>query len=331
MHKMAYKKSVYFRAKEIMNKRRLDAERQQEMRHSQAVMRCPELLDLEREIASYGAEVIKAVGMGADAGDFVRRLSVKSLEAQKKKAELLKNAGLSENYLEAVYNCPVCKDTGTHGERICPCYTELVRQLAREELEEKASLSKHSFLNFNVNNYPDAEDKVLGVNQREQMTNVLSFCKSYAADFSLKSPSLIMLGATGLGKTHLSLAIAGEALDRGYSVLYDSAHNIMNKLEAEHFGKDSFSESIREDLLKSDLLIIDDLGCEFVTQFTKAELYNIINSRILSSLPTIISTNCTARELEEKYTQRTASRILGYYYPLAFCGRDVRQIVKKAP
>ncbi len=328
---MAFKKSVYITAKEIMNERRLEAERQQEMRHSQAILKCPEILTLEREIASYGAEVIKAIGLGADAETFVKKLSVKSLEAQKRKAELLRQAGFSENYLDTPYSCPVCKDTGTHNGRYCPCYMDLIQQTARKDLEQRASLSKYTFNGFNVNNYPDAADKILGVNQREHMVNVLSFCKSYAADFSTKSPSIIMLGSTGLGKTHLSLAIAGEVIDRGCSVYYDSAHNIMNKLEDEHFGRDTSGESIREDLLRSDLLIIDDLGCEFVTQFTKAELYNIINSRILANLPTIISTNCTAKELEEKYTQRTASRILGYYYPLAFCGKDVRQIVKKAP
>ena len=328
---MAFKRSVYIEAKEILDARRLEAERQQEFRHSQAIMKCPAILTLEREIASYGAEVIKAIGLGADAEEFVRKLSVKSLDAQKKKAELLKQAGLSEDYLDIKYTCPVCKDTGTHDSRYCRCYMQLIEQTARKELEEKANLSKHSFQRFRVENYPDVADKTLGVNQREHMTNVLSFCKSYAADFTVKSPSLIMLGATGLGKTHLSLAIAGDVLTKGYSVYYDSAHNIMNKLENEHFGRDTSTESIREDLLKSELLIIDDLGCEFVTQFTKAELYNIINSRILSELPTIISTNCSAKELEEKYTQRTASRILGYYYPLVFCGKDVRQIVKKAP
>lgn len=328
---MAYKRSVYIKAKDLLNSRRLDAERKQEMRHSQAVLACPEILTLEREIASYGAEVIKAVGLGADAENYVRELSVRSLEAQSRKAQLLKKAGFPEDYLDAPYTCKTCRDTGSHDSRYCQCYMELVKEIAREELEEKASLSKFSFSSFNIMNYPDAEDKSLGVNQREHMTRVLSFCKSYAADFSLKSPSIIMLGSTGLGKTHLSLAVAGEVTDKGYSVFYDSAHNIMNKLENEHFGKDTSGESIRDDLLKSDLLIIDDLGCEFVTQFTKAELYNIINSRALSSLPTIISTNCSAKELEEKYTQRTASRILGYYYPLAFCGRDVRQIIKRAP
>ncbi len=328
---MAYKRSVYVKAKDMLDARRLDAERKQEMRHSQAVLACPEILTLEREIASYGAEVIKAVGLGADAENFVRELSVRSLEAQSRKAQLLKTAGLPEDYLDTPYSCKKCKDTGSHDGRYCQCYMELIKKIAKQELEEKASLAKFSFSTFNIMNYPDAEDKSLGVNQREHMTRVLSFCKSYAADFSLKSPSIIMLGSTGLGKTHLSLAIAGEVTDKGYSVFYDSAHNIMNKLENEHFGRDTSGESIRDDLLKSDLLIIDDLGCEFVTQFTKAELYNIINSRALSSLPTIISTNCSAKELEEKYTQRTASRILGYYYPLAFCGKDVRQIIKRAP
>ena len=228
---MAFKRSVYITAKEIMNARRLEAERQQEMRHSQVIMRCPEIFALEREIASYGAEVIKAVGMGADAGEFVRKLSVKSLEAQEKKAELLKKAGFSEDYLDVPYNCPVCKDTGSHDGRYCPCYMELIRKTARAELEERARLSKYSFTCFNVNNYPDVTDKTLGVNQREHMTNVLSFCKSYAEAFSVKSPSIIMLGSTGLGKTHLMQAIGNRILDfnNNAKVMYVTSEDFTNE------------------------------------------------------------------------------------------------------
>ena len=137
-----------------------------------------------------------------------------------------------------------------------------------------------------------------------------------------------MLGKTGLGKTHLSLAILGVVINKGYSVYYNSVQNIMDRLQKEHFGKTTYNEdSIEGDLYESDLLILDDLGAEFSTQFTVAELYNILNTRMINSKPIIISTNLTVREIEEKYSQRIASRIVGSCMPLQFCGRDIRQIL----
>ncbi len=48
-----------------------------------------------------------------------------------------------------------------------------------------------------------------------------------------------MTGGTGLGKTHLSLAIANEAIQKGYGVVYSSVGNLVTKLENEHFGRES--------------------------------------------------------------------------------------------
>ena len=137
----------------------------------------------------------------------------------------------------------------------------------------------------------------------------------------------ILIGGTGLGKTHLSLAIANKAIERGHGVIYGSAPNMFGMLEREHFGRQYNSDrTYEQELLETDLLIIDDLGVEFSTQFTVSCVYNIINSRMLSRKPTIISTNLTARELEEKYTQRITSRIIGNFISLKFVGKDIRQL-----
>jgi DNA replication protein DnaC len=169
-------------------------------------------------------------------------------------------------------------------------------------------------------------DSGIGINQREHMKNTYEYCRAYAENFTPDSEGLCMYGKTGLGKTHMSLAIANVVLDKGYDVYYGSIQSIMDKLEAEHFGRLPREDSIKEDILTCDLLIIDDLGAEFATQFTNAELYNILNSRILSSLPTIISTNLEMSEIAEKYTQRVASRIMGSCMAIYFCGKDIRQM-----
>ena len=323
---MAYKRSVYQRAKEILDERRQRAEAEAEFRHSEAIMKCPELLEVEREMAQCGADVVKAVGLGGDVAEYVRSLAVKNLAAQDKRKALLKGVGLPEDYLEVKYNCIVCKDTGSHDGYYCPCYKKLIRDVAREALDSNSPIKKCNFDNFRTQYYPDVTDAELKVNQKDHMVQVYNFCKAYAEDFSLNSKGIIMVGKTGLGKTHLSLAIANKVLEKGYDVYYDSIQNIMDKLEREHFGRLPSDESIKDDILSCDLLIIDDLGVEFVTQFTISELHNIINTRLLRSLPTIISTNLELHELEEKYTQRIASRIMGSCYPVRFCGKDIRQL-----
>lgn len=326
---MAYKKSVYLKAESKLEQRRKKAESEQEQRRNAAVLRCPELLEVEREMASFGAQAVRAVGLGDDAERQVREIAKKSLEAQSKRKKLLTDAGFPEDYLEVKYTCPVCKDTGFHDGYYCECYKNLVRQTAVEELDISKQLKKCTFDSFKLDLYPNIRDEVLGISQREQMKTVFEYCREWAKDFSRSSKGLIMLGKTGLGKTHLSLAVAGAVIEKGYNVYYGSVQNVMDKLQKEHFGKsrDNDDESITQELFEADLLILDDLGAEFSTQFTVSQFYNIINTRLVNSLPVIISTNLTIGEIEEKYSQRVASRIVGSCVPLQFCGRDIRQLL----
>lgn len=324
---MAYKAQVYVDAKNKLDERRNNALRDREMRHSAALLKCPGLEAVEREMASYGAEAVKAVALGSGAQEFIMKLSEKSLAAQRRRKELLIEAGLPEDYLEAKFHCPLCRDTGFHDGYYCECYKALMKETAKKHLPFGHRLEECTFENFNKYYYPDLTDPVLGVNQKEHMASIVDYCREWSKDFSRKSGGIIMLGQTGLGKTHLSLAIAGVVVEKGYNVYYNSVQNIMNSLEKEHFGRARGEESIDEDLYESDLLILDDLGAEFITQFTVSQLYNIINTRMIKGLPVIISTNLTMREIEEKYSQRIASRIIGNTMPLYFCGKDVRQII----
>ena len=323
---MSYKRSVYIKAKEILSERKAAAERDAEMRHSAAIALCPEIAQIEREMASHGADVVKAVGMGADLDEYIKNLATANLRSQARRKELLKGAGFPEDYLDVKYTCEICKDTGYNKEFYCQCYRKLIRDIARQELGVNSPLKKCTFESFSLDKYPDVIDAVTGVNQKEHMKNTYQYCKDYAENFTTSTNGLYMYGKTGLGKTHLSLAIANKVLDKGYDVYYGSIQSIMDKLEAEHFGRLPREDSIKEDILTCDLLIIDDLGAEFATQFTNAELYNILNSRLLSSLPTIISTNLDISEIAEKYTQRVASRIMGSMDAIYFCGKDIRQM-----
>jgi DNA replication protein DnaC len=160
------------------------------------------------------------------------------------------------------------------------------------------------------------------------MKKNLTICKEYANNFNKHSESLFMKGSTGLGKTHLSLSIANEVIKKGYGVIYVSAPSLVSQLEKEHFTYNKNDSKTDEMLIDCDLLIIDDLGTEFATQFSNSAIYNIFNSRLLADKPVIINTNLTLQELERQYSQRFVSRITGQATRLDFFGKDIR-IIKK--
>lgn len=323
---MGYSKNVYMTAQNKLDRRRKNAVEELEIRRAKAYLAIPELAEIQSRIAACGAQVIGAFAKGANGKAYVEELARESLAAQKRRKELLVEAGLPENYLEAQFTCTVCEDTGVTENGICDCQRKLLVETAKDEISKHAPLRASTFEKFSLDFYPEAPD-ANGISPKKRMGEIAKFCEDYANDFSLRSPSLFMHGATGLGKTHLSLSIANIVTEKGMGVIYSSAPNLFVELEREHFSRQNPNErTFERELLETDLFIIDDLGVEFSTQFTVSCVYNIINSRILSGKPTIISTNLTPAELEDKYTQRITSRIIGSYISLKFIGRDIRQL-----
>lgn len=318
---MAFSKDTYDKADREIKRRLSEALSAREERHSEAVEKIPELLVIEDTMAQAGLATIKAVGMGNGGEDYIKKLSEINLDAQKKRRELLVANGFTEDWLDVRYTCPKCKDKGSVGGYACECYKLLLRSIEYEKLCSKLPVNKCRFDNFKLDYYPDGA----GISPRRRMESVLDYCKAYAEDFSLRSPSLLLYGKTGLGKTHLSLAIAGKAVEAGYGVIYMTAQNLFNRLEREKFGRGD-GENTEQSILDCDLLIIDDLGSEFSTQLTVSALYNIVNCRGLEEKPTIISTNLIPDELKNTYSDRIASRILSAYTILQFDGADIRQL-----
>ena len=322
---MSYSKRVYEQAMSELERRRDNAVYEQRKRYEEAVQKIPELIETEREMADTAMSVVKALGRGEDVSSFIETLSERNLAAQKRREELLVQAGFPKDYLKTKYTCPVCDDKGFVAGKRCECHKMLVRSIAYKSLCENLPIERSGFENFSLDFYPRKPDRD-GFSPYERMSEIYRFCRDYASDFGKDSPNLFMQGATGLGKTHLSRAIAKSAVEKGYGVIYGSAQNLLNRVEKEHFGRAERDEETLESLLECDLLILDDLGTEFSTSFTQSCIYNIVNTRILKGIPTVISTNLSMEELEQKYTQRITSRIIGSYISLDFCGKDIRQI-----
>jgi DNA replication protein DnaC len=160
------------------------------------------------------------------------------------------------------------------------------------------------------------------------MQTVLGFCRRYAEEFSEKtSDNILLTGATGLGKTHLSTAIGQEVIRRGFDCVYVSAQNLLSDFEYERFGRSYRDDSPdrTEGYFRCDLLIIDDFGTEMGNQFTVASLYNLINSRMNAGKPMIINTNLSSGEIRSRYDDRIASRLFGEFIFFRIQGTDIRQ------
>lgn len=324
---MGYSAEIYSRAKKQMEQRRQLAEEELDKRRRVLIEKEPHVEEIERELVRISVAAGRAVLQGANKVKQLEVLKENSLSLQKELSEILKRRGLQENYLDPWYQCRLCEDTGNIDGKMCSCMKQLLRQTAYEDLNKISPLSLCSFESFSVDYYSKDTVAVVGRTTYDYMSAVLRYCKNYAAKFDENAENLLFQGGTGLGKTHLSLSIAQEVISKGFGVIYVSAPNILSRLETRQFGGRSYERTEDEQLLQEcDLLIIDDLGTEFVTKFTQSSIYNIINTRLNMAKPVIISTNLSIKELEDIYGQRMVSRMVGMLKRIDFFGNDIRQL-----
>lgn len=330
---MSYSPEIIETAEKELEKRRMASETELEKRRSILFARSPRAEEIERMIARTSVAAARAILGGADRRARLESLRDQNLALQKELEGIVKGFGFPENYLDLWHRCDKCGDHGYVDGKMCTCMKTLLRQISYDQLNSMSPLSLSSFDDFSLEYYSKSpSDGESGISQYTQMSRVLSRCRAYARNFSSSSNSLLFQGAPGLGKTHLSLAIAKELIDSGFGVIYTSAPILMTKLSHESFDYyRSGGQSSTEQLLADcDLLIIDDLGTEFTSRFTVSAIHNIINTRMIVSKPTIISTNLSVPDLEKKYDMRILSRIIGTLERIVFVGSDIRQQKKRA-
>jgi DNA replication protein DnaC len=259
---------------------------------------------------------------GSDGREQLEKVRLQNLELQQERA-ILARENFEEGYLDDSPLCGNCGGSGYVGSTMCECLTELCRQEQKKELT-LLSGGKENFSQFRLDYYPDRVDPKLGVSPRAIMERNFRTCRTYAAAFSQNSGNLLFIGGTGLGKTFLSACIARAVADKGYSVLYETATHLFNKLEQAKFSPTEESRYEAAKLTACDLLIVDDLGTEMPGQFVTAALYSLLNDRLLAGKPTIISTNLNVEEMQRRYSPQIASRLQGNFSQLIFLGEDIR-------
>ena len=278
----------------------------------------PAVLEIDKALSMTGLSVYKASIAGTEGLEArIEAIKKENLELQAAKRQLLSDLGYAENYLDIKYSCDKCNDTGYVGINMCSCMKSCIAELRLADSDLGRLASFQSFENFDLSYYAPGEE-------RECVMRSYKILKAFAESFSKDSvQNFLLLGDTGLGKTHLSTAVGVSVIKRGFDVLYRTVQSVMDDCEEVQF-KGGRSDSVRQ-YYDCDLLIIDDLGAEMSTQFTVSSVYNIINARMNRKKPTIISTNLSQKELRDRYADRITSRLFGEYIPLQFRGTDIRK------
>lgn len=303
---------------EEFSEKRHSARIEAENKKIKLYVQIPTLEHLDNEIASSGLKLMKAsLDESEDYNAALERVRKETEELRRQRKALLSKYGFDENVCEPLYNCKICNDTGYKNGKMCDCLRKAVAMRSYKESGLGKALEGQSFENFNLSYYV----KGAGSDNLNYMSNLYSDAKKYADEFDGKG-NLLMIGSTGLGKTHLSSAIAKSVITKGYSVIYESAQNIFDIFEDKKFGRNPDADT--EKFSSVDLLIIDDLGTEHITQFTVSVLYNLINERTNKCKAMIISTNLSPDELKDTYKPRIFSRLFGDFKLMGFKGMDIR-------
>ncbi len=305
-------KKAFERQKETVKERN----RQRQLLLNSLYVSEPELEKIENELKGLGARL--AITTLSGNKEQLKAIKERSKALTKQKNEILKKAKIPSEK----FDCDLCRDTGYVSGKICECIKKEASKIMAEELSKEMPLKDCRFDNFDLKFYSDKTD-ANGANPRRRMTSILKLCREYVITFGGNSGNLLFRGETGLGKTHLTLAIVGGVIEKGFMPVYGSAENLFSAVEAEKFSGEGRGNY--DTMLNCDLLVIDDLGAEMATVFTKSVLYNLVNTRLLSGKPTIINTNLSMKEIGEKYSPRIASRLIGNYNDNIFLGADIRQ------
>ena len=326
---MAYDGKILRRAYQKFEEDRQQRQERFQSRRESIFLRQPRLRQIEGELRTTMSRIIaSALRRGTDPLPAVEVLKEENLGLQEEKRRLLAQMGLPEDALEDTPACPLCGDTGFRGGELCRCLKTYYVEEQRRELSRLLDLGGQSFDTFDTDWYDGQRAPGKSKSAREHMEWVYDTCVEYAHNFGKKPANLLLFGRPGLGKTHLSAAIAREVSGKGFSVVYDTAGHVFERFEAQKFGRDEADRDV-ERVMGCDLLILDDLGTEMLTAFVQSALYQIINGRLLEKKSTIISTNLMPEALGQRYSEQIASRVEGEYQLLPFVGEDIRTLKKK--
>ncbi len=306
------------------------AVKNQHKRAQEVYHKSPQIEEIDKMLSQSGIQLVR---------NMITSPNTLSIEAFQRNSEdllftkkmLLVEAGFPENYLDVLYECTLCQDTGFIDNKPCSCFRQGLVNIAYEQSNLKSILQIENFNSFNLNYYSKQVDAASGRSPYSNMEKIHQICVGFIENFENEKQNLLFYGHTGLGKTFLCNCIAKELLDRNYTVLYLTSTQLFKLFGESRFHREDMEETAKamlSTLFTVDLLIIDDLGTESSSTFTGSDLFDVLNTRYLHQNATIISTNVAPNEWNKYYSERIVSRVFGNYTNLKFIGSDIRLLKK---
>lgn len=286
----------------------------------------PAYRQLEESVGTLSAACARRMLDGD--GGALSRLREKLAEIAARQKQLLEEHGLPSDYLEPIYNCPLCRDTGyIPGENglkeKCRCFRQQEISILYSQSNIQDMIARENFSTLSYAYYQGDDLR--------HFEAAVDISRKFIADFQQECQSLFFYGTVGTGKSFLSGCIAGELLQAGCSVIYFSASGLFDTLARHSFSSGAKEElhDLCEDLYNCDLLIIDDLGTELTNSFVSSQLFSCLNERQLRRRSMLISTNLSLEELRDRYSDRIFSRITSSFTLCKLTGPDIRILKKR--
>ena len=307
---------------DMYEKIRTDENRKLMKRREEIKNKYPEILELDTTIQKLCLNLSMAALRGITDQNELNNIKEEITDLRAKKYEMLVSHGYNPDYLNLHYNCPKCKDTGFIGIEKCSCFKSKLIKLYYKDSDLEEAVKTNNFKNFNIKLYPNHKLNDERYTPRKNIEDILEYITGeYLPNFKNSNTNLLFYGNSGTGKTFLSWCIAKELLDKGFLVVYKTSDDLLRALKDIKFNNDTDLENL---LINCDLLIIDDLGSEQITDFSSTELFTLINKKILKNKKMLISTNLSLPLISKRYSERISSRIIGEFKLFKFFAEDIR-------
>ena len=307
---------------DMYEKIRTDENRKLMKRREEIKNKYPEILELDTTIQKLCLNLSMAALRGITDQNELNNIKEEITDLRAKKYEMLVSHGYNPDYLNLHYNCPKCKDTGFIGIDKCSCFKSKLIKLYYKDSDLEEAVKTNNFKNFNINLYSNHKLNDEMYTPRKNIEDILEYITGeYLPNFKNSNTNLLFYGNSGTGKTFLSWCIAKELLDKGFLVVYKTSDDLLRALKDIKFNNDTDLENL---LINCDLLIIDDLGSEQITDFSSTELFTLINKKILKNKKMLISTNLSLPLISKRYSERISSRIIGEFKLFKFFAEDIR-------
>lgn len=286
----------------------------------------PKIIETDKKIALLSLRMLKCKNKSQ-----IEDLKFEIKELRNKKYTMLNSIGLPQDYLDIIYTCNKCKDTGYIITKKCSCFYKNLSNIYLEESDLKIFMEKNNFDNFDFSYFSKNIVRNYSISPEENIKNIYRSILNFIKNFDNINTNLLFTGECGSGKTFLSHCIAKDLLEKGYLVIYKTSEDLFSELHNYYSFKSSdFSKKIEDSvLMQCDLLIIDDLGTESPNNFYYSYFFNFLNKKIILGKKILISTNFALKDLQHHYSDRISSRIFGNFSIFNFFVEQDIRIQKK--